>query len=366
MKWKQIASLVWLSALLASGCEGEVAPSDAGAPPSEGGAHDAGDPPRDAAVEVDAGETGDAAGPAGSDAGGGVDAGPTCLPSPLSGTWEGDAHARAGCGPFVFQRLDIDGDLIVDEGVEIAFESWVRVAGDLDVRAGARLVCVVGPPTSGYYLQVSGASGVHGTSTAPVVLTRRPVGGVNNMCEVRLGTASVEHARFQATPGIFGAGSVVRDSVFDPSGNGGDRTFVQVEPGSVLEHDRFERAVLRGRSFTARYNHFDGVAYETSIEVCMLCGDGRDACTGTRSDDPAVIVTDNVFDVDPERAVIGLGRAFGEVQMPNNHFALGAPRDPRAWRPGETRGCPDGSAHGGPLILTPLATAPPARYGPRP
>jgi hypothetical protein len=184
---------------------------------------------------------------------------------------------------------------------------------------------------------------------------------------VDLGAADVDHARFASTPATFGPGSSVHDSVFDPSGNEGDRTWLNVSPGTVLEHDRFTQAQIRGRGFVARFNHFDGAGYETSIEICQRCSNGVDACTGTRAESAEVVVTDNVFDTDPDDAVFRLGRTFGETTLPNNYFSRGRPNRPDAWT-GSPRGCADDElgAYGGPLRLTPVAANPPAVYGPRP
>lgn len=329
---------------------GEGVDAAVAAPPDVG----VGPGPADAAAVADAGDTADA------------QVGPVCLPSRLSGTWTGDAHATADCGPFVFEAVDITGDLIVDPGVEIRFEGRAKVAGALRVGAGARLLCVVGAATYGDFVTVATTSQVQGTAAAPVVFGRTEVTGFNNSCTLHLGVADVDYATFASTPVFFGEDSTAHDSIFDPSGNAGDRTWLTVGRRTVLEHCRFSQAQVRGRGFTARYNHFNEVGYDTSIEVCELCGNGADSCTGTRTEDAAMVVTGNVFDTDPDRSVFSIGRTFGEVSMPDNYFSRGRPTSPDAWS-GGTSGCSDGlGVYGGPLVLTPAASAAPAGYGPRP
>jgi len=290
---------------------------------------------------------------------------PDCLPGDFSGTWEGDARVSAACGPYLLGAATIRGRLVVDPGVVVHLTAQVTVEGGVDIGAGAELACVFDAATYGTFLVVAGTSVVRGTPDAPVLFTRTEVTGFNNACGLSFERADVDHANFQSTPPSFGGGSTIHDSIFDPSGNGGDRTFVTVAAGVVLEHNRFDEAELRGRGFTARLNHFDGEEH-AGVWICALCGDGSDSCTGTRAVSADVVIEDNVFDTLPSDEVFTVGRTFGEVRGPGNHFPRGGPTRPDAWSGGTTGCAGDGlGAYGGPLVLTPVASTAPPSYGPR-
>jgi hypothetical protein len=366
--------------------EGDASPADGGGPDAAERDHGSSDggavvdafaaldaaPELDAAADAgpvgDAGPPGDAAQPDPDMAEGG------CPPNPLEGEWAGDLHLRAECGEQLLGRedndapraIDVSGDLIVDPGVVLRVRRNFRVQGNLRIGAGAQILC------EGRWMRGNQArlilsrgddSQVMGTPDAPIVFGRyMPPSGSQNACHVGPIRGEIRHANFHAT-GFTSLGGTISDIVLDiahiTEPQVGARTWLRVQGPSTIEHAYLYRAQLTGE-FTVRRSHF----VEQGFEAIIRMGDER--CEGERDQPQTIRVEENVFDVPPDEDIFQLGRQYGRVSYPNNHFVRGVPVDQNV-TDGRGRGCANDPLGdwGGPLSLEPIAAQPPAVFGPR-
>ncbi len=117
--------------------------------------------------------------------------------------------------------------------------------------------------------------------------------------------------------------------------------------GAVLQPD-FERGILRGRDFTARNNAFVIPPRYGGVHVCDDCSTVASVgtgCFGDRSENPSIVVEDNVLDAyygSPGVSgapVFEIDRVFGPIDSTDNDFVGGLPPYTDTWD-----GAPDGCA----------------------